>query len=433
MLLAARLACAPAAAAEAPRPEPPPDLVIQAGSVLPLYGPAIKGGAIVIRGGKIVAVVPKGEAPAGVKVLDFPTGLALPGLIDCSSRLFVPPAEKGEDERVAPHFDLTDGLDPYDRDRQEVLAQGVTSVYVSPGSEGALGGLTAVVKLNGAELRDQLVVKRRVAVKGSLGVSQDNISSSIQRLADYATIREELLAAQRYLDEYEGYQRELRKYEKAAKKAQDAKKNAGAAKPNGEKKPERPARPKRDPAKGALVQVLRGAVPLQLEAYREDCVRNALRLQQEFGFKLILEGATEAYRLVDEIAAAHAPVIVAPVVQSFRLFPQLDLRNHSLSNAAALSRAGIDVLVGTGGDTGRESQFLGVAIAQAIRGGLRRDAALRAVTVDAARVLGVEKRVGSFAPGCDADIVVFASEPWAPDAAVQAVFIDGQLVYGGAQ
>jgi imidazolonepropionase-like amidohydrolase len=433
MLPVAFLAGALAVAAEAPQQAPPPDLVIQVGSILPMSTPEVKAGAIVIRGGKIVAVVPKGAAPPGVKVLDFPTGLALPGMIDCSSRLFVPPAERREGEKVAPHFDIADALDPYDRARREVLAQGVTCVYVSPGSVGALGGLTAVVKLNGAELLDQLVVKRRVALKGSLGVSQDNTSSSVQRLADYVTIREELLATQRYLDEYEGYQRQLRKYEEATKKALEAKKDAGTAKPNAEKKPERPERPKRDPARGALVQVLRGAVPLQLEAHREDCLRNALRLQREFGLKLILEGATEAYRLADEIAAAHVPVIVAPVVRSFRLFPQLDLKNHTVENAATLSRTGLDVLLGTGGDTGKESQFLGVAVAEAIRGGLRREAALRAVTADAARVLGVEDRVGRLAPGCDADIVVFSGEPWAPDAVVQAVFIDGQLVYGGAQ
>src|SRR6185436_14130028 len=161
--------------------------------------------------------------------------------------------------------------------------------------------------------------------------------------------------------------------------------------------------------------------------HRFDDLQNALRLADEFKLKLVLEGATDGARLAPELAKRGVPVVWGPALLAAA--PGLETRRHAPESDAALARAGVRLALVTGGESGLTSRFLLENAAAAAGYGLPRDRSLRAITLDGAEILGVADRVGSLAPGKDADLVVLTGEPFAATTHVEQVFIDGELVH----
>ena len=412
------------------------DMAIQAGTLLPISGAPIENGTILMRDGKIAALGQDVAVPRDARVIGANGKFVMPGLIDAQSRLFVIASELNETRSVAPELNILDALDPFIKEPAEVAAQGVTAIYIAPGSRSLIGGRGAVLKLNGSKDVNEMLLKADVAVKAAIGVSSNNESSSLIRLEHYSSIREALLEAKVYIHNKQKYDRELAEYNK--KKAADDKKaddkeedNKKEDKKEAEKKdkPKRPAKFKADPTYKVLAKVLDKEIPLQIEAHRATDILNALRLADEFGFSLILDKCTEGYRIAEEIARSKAPVIIGPVSTSFAEIPKLEYRNHDLRNAAILSRRGIRLALGVSGRDGASSKFIMVAAALAVANGMDKDAALRAITLTPAEILGVANRIGSLEVGKDADVVILSGHPLNVLSQVEMVLIDGEIVF----
>ena len=409
---------------------------IRAGHILTVSGDVIEKGTILVEDGKIKAIGREVVVPDGARVIDAKDKYVAPGLLDAQSRLYVIDGELNESRAIAPELDILDAVDPFIKERQEVLAQGVTAVCVGPGNRGLLGGLGAVLKLRGAKTAKDIVLKTNVAVKGAIGISRSNESSSLARLENYSSIREALLETQRYMQQKRKYEQELAEYEKKkAEKKEQAKSDDQQAEkkepPSRESrdKPARPAKPRTNPTYEILARVLGKEIPLQIEAHRVDDILNALRLADEFDLSLILDRCTEGYKIADQIARRKVPVIVGPVSTSFLDMPALEYRNHDTRNAAILSKKGVKVALGVAGRDGASSKFVALAAAMAVANGMDRGSALRAITLTPAEVFGVADRIGSLEVGKDADMVIFRSHPLDAFAQVEMVLIEGKIVY----
>jgi imidazolonepropionase-like amidohydrolase len=411
------------------------NIAIQGGNILTISGDMIEHGTILIKDGKVEALGRDVVIPSGTRTIDAKDKFVMPGHIDAQSRLYVIESELNESLAIAPELNILDALDPFIKEYQEVLAQGVTTIYVAPGSRSLLGGRGAVLKLNGSKTANKIVLKTDVAVKGVIGISSNNQSSSLRRLEHYSSIREALIATQAYMQEKRKYEQELSEYKKkkADKQKKDDEQEKGKKDDEQEKgkkeKPKRPAKPKRNPTYEILAKVLRKEIPLQIEAHRVDDILNALRLADEFDFTLILDKCTEGYMIADEIARRKVPVIVGPVSTSFVDMPKLEYRNHDMRNAAILSKEGVKLALGVSGRDGASSKFIALAAAMAVANGMDKDFALRAITLTPAEILGVADRIGSLEAGKDADIVILSGHPLDTFTQVEMVLIEGKTVY----
>jgi imidazolonepropionase-like amidohydrolase len=411
------------------------NIAIQGGNILTISGDVIEHGTILIKDGKVEALGRDVVIPSGTRTIDAKDKFVMPGRIDAQSRLYVIESELNESLAIAPELNILDALDPFIKEYQEVLAQGVTTIYVAPGSRSLLGGRGAVLKLNGSKTANKIVLKTDVAVKGVIGISSNNQSSSLRRLEHYSSIREALIATQAYMQEKRKYEQELSEYKKkkADKQKKDDEQEKGKKDDEQEKgkkeKPKRPAKPKRNPTYEILAKVLRKEIPLQIEAHRVDDILNALRLADEFDFTLILDKCTEGYMIADEIARRKVPVIVGPVSTSFVDMPKLEYRNHDMRNAAILSKEGVKLALGVSGRDGASSKFIALAAAMAVANGMDKDFALRAITLTPAEILGVADRIGSLEAGKDADIVILSGHPLDTFTQVEMVLIEGKTVY----
>jgi imidazolonepropionase-like amidohydrolase len=405
------------------------EIAVREGTVLTIRADAIPDGTVVVKDGKIRSVGRDVPVPDGARVIHAKGRFVLPGLMDAQSRLFVMESELRVRDGGAPDLTVLDALDPFVRGSEEVLAQGVTAVYVAPASQGVFAGRGAVLKLKGGRTPADLVLKADAAVRACIGVSSSQQSSSLDRLNDYANLREMLIETQDYTRRREQYERELARYEKQQAERESKKKDERPSKEEGKPKLKRPARPKPNAAYEILQKVLRKEIPLQIEAHRVPDILNALRLADEFGVSLILDRCTEGYRTANEIARRKAPVIVGPVSTSFVDMPRLEYRNHSPRNAAVLAEHGIQTAIGVSGRDGRSSKFIALAGAMACAHGMNRDAALRAITLTPAEILGVADRIGSIEVGKDADLVIMSGHPFGTGSQVEMVLIEGKTVY----
>jgi len=394
----------------------PTPVALVGAKILPVSGKPIERGTVLIEGGKIKAVGANVDIPANVQRIDLKGKVILPALVDAHSSLFM-----GADElnaAGAADHDVTDALDLFDKDAEKVLARGVTTLYVSPGSRGNVNGVGAVVQLNNAAPYGS-VLKSRAALKLTLGVSTNNRSASLERLASYEALRSAFRSAEQYAKSFERYERDLAAYEKKQKQPQPT---TPAPPP-----PTQPAKPRRHPAQEIWVAALKGEIPVRIEAHRVDDILNALRLADEFKLKLILERATEGAQIANEIAKRNVPVVWGPTLPTGA--PRLETLNHSPDGAAKLAKAGVKVALTTDGASGLSSRFLWENAAAAVGFGMNPDEALRAITLTAAEILGVADRVGSLEAGKDANLVVFSASPWDATGKVEQVWVEGRLTY----
>ncbi|MCS6861292.1 MAG: amidohydrolase family protein [Abditibacteriales bacterium] len=401
----------------------PTPVALVGAKILPVAGKPIERGTILIEGGKIKAVGANVEIPANAQRIDLTGKVVLPGLVDAHSSLFL--AADDLNATGAADRDVTDALDLFDKDAEKVLARGVTTLYVSPGNRGNVNGVGAVVQLNNTPPYGR-VLKPRAALKLTLGVSTNNRSTSLERLASYEALRAAFHSAQQYAKSFERYERDLAAYARRQKQPQPTAANPQPTAP-ASSQPTKPTKPRRNPAQEILVAALKGEIPVRIEAHRVDDILNALRLADEFKFKLILERATEGAQIANDIARRHVPVVWGPTLPMGA--PRLETLNHSPDGAAQLAKAGVKVALTTDGASGLSSRFLLENAAAAVGFGMSADEALRAVTLSAAEVLGVADRVGSIEVGKDANLVVLSASPWDATAQVEQVWVEGRLTY----
>jgi imidazolonepropionase-like amidohydrolase len=366
--------------------------------ILPVSGPAIERGTVVIRGAKITAVGAGTPVPAGARVVDAAGKIVTPGWIESATQIGIVEIQSGAegtddqsttDKDLSAAFDVVDGFNGESTVIPVTRVEGITRAVVMPsGSAHVLLGQGAMFDLTGAQVPAS-VVKAPVAMFANLGEA-GAASEGGSRASAMLRLRE------------------------ALQDAIDFERHA-AAWASAQRRPY--ARGRLDLE--ALRPVVRGELPLAVNANRASDLLAAMRLADEFHLKLILMGATEGWRVADQIAARKVPVVVKPLTD----IPSFDALGATLENAARLSKAGA-TLVLSSFDT-HNARNLRQEAGNAIANGLDRDAALRAVTLEPARVWGVADRLGSLEPGKDADVVVWSGDPFELTTRAEHVFIGG--------
>lgn len=386
-------------------------VVIRGGRLVPVSGADIANGVLIIENGKIKSVGASLDTPTGAKIVDAAGQWVLPGLIEAHTTLGAADRyeSSGTDETsdpAAPQMMILDAINPFNKTIRQARMAGVTSVMVTPGRLNVIGGQPAVVKLRGKTV-SQMALLSPAGVKMSLGEGPKSTYGNkgvlpSTRMGSAFVIRKALTEAREYVAQWDRHEK---------KKEKDA-----DAEP-----------PKRDLKIEPLAELLRGRLTAFIECYRVDDIATALRLIDEFELKAVLVGCAEGYRLGDEIAKRNLPVIVSPLGIGPR---RTETETLTIENAARLHDAGVSVVIKSDDSFGLGSlRELPLAAALAVKGGLAREVALRAITLGAAEVLGVEDRIGSLDPGKDADIVIFDGDPLHYRTRVVRVLIDGETVF----
>lgn len=369
-------------------PQAQETVAIRAGRVYTGTGPALDKAWIVVRGGKIVDVRAGGEAPAGARVVDASTQVVIPGLVDAHTTL----ADEGKDGDVSVATDVraVDGVDFFDGFREH-LSGGVTTAYVSPGSRRLVSGQGAVIKTAGRGAGERTLA-------GSWGVHV-TLGESSKNPPEIFTPPVPPTA--------ENPIRPARKQYPASRMGQFAALREAASQP------------------GPFQEATR---PLVVEAYAADDLVKAVLLAEELKRPIVLLDAEGAAGIADFLAARKVPVVYNMAYAPGRRAPGgPEEAAGRLEGAAALVKAGVVTALQAPADGDlRELLFIAAA---AVRGGLTREQALAAVTRVPAEILGVASRVGSLAPGLDADLVFLSGEPFSGAPAVERVMIDGLWVY----
>ncbi|MEE2704389.1 MAG: amidohydrolase family protein [Myxococcota bacterium] len=376
-------------------------------------------GVVIVREGKIRAVGPAAEIEIPKSARVYRAKVVTPGLIDAQSTvglsgMFNVPADQDQDEKSGPlqaGLRVIDGFNPAERLLGWLLAHGITTVQVSPGEANPIAGQAGVFKTwapPGTGV-SEFVVRFPSALVFNLGeVPKATYAAEKRapttRMGTAALIRKALSEAGAY-----------------------ARKRSAASRKGSRASSERAETPERSLPNDALALVLARELPALFVARREDDLATALRLGEEFGLEVQLADATEGYLMAGRIARAGVPVLVGPVMERVG---SLETMNASFENAAILAAAGVPVVFRSGFE-GYVPKVRVVLFEAAIAAanGFGFDAALTALTSRAARVLGVEDRIGSLEPGKDADLVLYDGDPFEYSSHVERVLVGGELAY----
>ncbi|WP_027944337.1 amidohydrolase [Amycolatopsis taiwanensis] len=381
---------------------------IVGGYVVPIDGEPIEGGTVLISDGRIVAVGSEAdvEVPEDAELVDAAGSWVLPGFVDAHVHLGV--HEEGEgwsgndtNEMTDPNgarFRAIDGIDPFEVGFDDALSGGVTSVVIKPGSGNPIGGQTVAVKTWGRTALD-MVFAEQVSVKSALGENPKRVygekkQTPSTRLGVAAIIREAFTNARNYAAQREHAQSEGKPFDV-------------------------------DLTLDTLAKVLDGELYWDQHTHRADDIVTAMRLAREFGYKLVVNHGTEGHLIADVLAEQGVPVILGPL---FTTRSKVELRNRTLRSAGILHRAGVKVAITTDHPV-VPINFLVYQAALAVKEGLEPDAALRALTVNPASMLGLDDRIGALKPGLDADVVVWSGDPLDVMNRALRVFVRGNEVY----
>lgn len=358
-------------------------------------------GTVVVEDGKIKAVEQRIEIPADAAVVDVTGKIITPGIIDAHTHLGVyseGTAWAGEDinertDPVTPEMSVIDGLNPADIGLEEAWYGGVTTVMVAPGSANPIGGQCIVIKTPRKSRIEDMIIRKNAGLKIAFGENPkrcygvDSKKMPATRMATAALIRKAFAQAKDYM----------------------------------KKQGEKDFKP--DLGMEVLCKVLRREMPLRAHAHRADDIMTAIRIARELDVDIIVEHATEGYQVADVIAAEQVPVILGPTLTTRS---KLELKDKNMAAPAIMEQHGALFALMSDHPV-IPSCYLPVYAGLAIRYGLSEERALRMITADAAKILGLDDRVGSLAPGLDADLVVWSGHPFQLASRPELVVVDGQM------
>jgi imidazolonepropionase-like amidohydrolase len=375
----------------------------------------VENGVLVVQDGKVVFAGAGDGAPAtdGFEVRDLKGAVIIPGLVDTHSHIGLwsrphVPANSDGNEMSGPvqsGVRAIDALQPDDPGIRMAAAGGITTANVMPGSGNVIGGQTLYVKLRGRtveEMRVTGLLPDGTAILGGLkmangenpkGYGKSKQQAPFTRMKVAALQREQFVKAREY----------------------KAKKDAGE-------------KLDRDTSLEPLVEVLEKKRTVHFHCHRADDLMTAVRISEEFGFELVLQHATEGYRVAEILAKKKIPVSLTLVDSPGGKAEVMGLLEE---NAAILEKAGVAVTINTD-DSVTESRFYLRTGAIAVRGGLSEMAALKALTITPAKLLHLDHRIGSLEKGKDADFVVLSGKPFSTYTHVMETYIDGKKVFDAA-
>jgi imidazolonepropionase-like amidohydrolase len=398
-------------------------IAIVDGKVMTVTQGTLEKGTVLVEGGRIVAVGEEVEIPEDAQVYDATGKVVMPGLIDAHCHVGIFPDGIGWQysdgnemtDPITPHLRALDAVHPEDPAFKDLVTAGVTTVLTGPGSANLIGGQWVCLKTAPKASVEQMVLLEPAGMKMALGENPKRVYGEQKklpstRMGNAAALRAALVDAQNYLEKWRRYEADVAQYE--------AKAEAGDA------DAESPKLPERDLKLDALGKVLRREMRARVHAHRADDMLTAIRIAEEFKLDLTLEHATEGYKIADILAAKGIPVTAGPILFSRVKY---ELKDMTPKNPGALTRAGVKVAIQT--DETSATKYLAINAALAVREGMPEEAALRAITINAAEIIGVADRVGSLEVGKDADIVVFDGHPFDYRTVPELVLVDGLVAY----
>jgi imidazolonepropionase-like amidohydrolase len=374
-------------------------IAIKGDKVYTMAGETITNGVVLIKDGKIEKVGASLKIPSDYTV--YQARVVTPGLVDTRTVVGLSgplniPIDQDQLEKsspIQPDLRAIDAYNPDDTLIGYLRVNGVTTIHTGHGVGALISGQTMVAKTKPGLIDDVMLVPLEMLAM-SLGSSvESNFTSPGTKSKEIAMLRTELIKAQIY-DKKMG--------------SKDSTKQ-----------------PSRDLNMEMLVKLLHREIKALISANTSLDIQSAIRLAKEFNLRLVIEGGAEAYLHVDKIKSAGVEIIVHPTMAR----PYGEMANMTMENAAILTRAGIPVSIESGyeGYVPKTRVILFEAAAAAANG-LAFEEALKAITLNPARLLGLEKRIGSIEKGKDADIVLYDGDPFEYTTHVCKVFIDGQLV-----
>ncbi len=376
-------------------------VAVRADTLYTMENDPIENGVVLMRDGQIeqIGAASSVNIPSGYEV--YEAEVATPGLIDAHTvvglaGIFNVDADQDQLETSSPLQPELRAFDAYNAREdlvQYVLDMGVTTVHTGHGPGALASGQTMIAKTPYNTVGEAVVDSvTMVAFTLGSGIS-GAFSSPGTRSKAMSMLRQQFIRAQSYLER---------------RNSDDP--------------------PSRDLTMEILADVLEGKVTAMITAQRAHDIMTALRLQEEFGFPMVLDGAAEAYLVMDEIEEAGVPVFIHPT----KVRTGGPTQNASFETAGKLAEAGIPFAFQSGYEGYvPKTRIVLFEAAVAVANGLSREAALRALTITPAEILGIDNRVGSLAPGKDADIVLYDGDPFEYTTHVTRVIVDGEVVSDG--
>ncbi|WP_411275538.1 amidohydrolase family protein [Daejeonella sp.] len=379
-------------------------IAIKAETIYTVSGSPIKNGIVLVKDGKIENVGKGLTIPEGYKI--FETKVLSPGLIDAktlvgiSGSLNIPTDQDQLDKTspIQPELRAIDAYNPEENLVKVVRDYGITTIHTGHGVGALVSGQTMIAKTKAGTV-ETVIIHPLSMLAMTLGPSvSSNFTSPGTKAKQIAMIRTEFIKAQFY-----------------QKKQSDS---------------DTSKRPAADLKMDVLVKLLKGEIKALITANSSNDIMGAIRLAKEFNFKLVINGAAEAYRLIPEIKAAKAEIVLhATMARNGG-----DMVNMNRESAAILTAAGIPVSIESGFEAYvPKTRIILFEAGQAMAHGLSFDEALKTITLNPARLLGIEKRVGSIERGKDADLVLYDGDPFEYLTKVCVVIIDGVVVKEGCK
>lgn len=337
-----------------------------------------------------------------VQLLDAKGNLVMPGIIEAHCHMGITEEKKGMEgddcnenvDPVTPYLRAVDAVNPMDDAFHDALKAGITSAMIGPGSSNVVGGQFAVFKTHGRCI-DQMIVKAPAAMKVAFGenpkvnYSEQGISP-VTRMSIAAKLREELASAREY-------ERKIHE--------------------NPEMTP--------DFRYECWLPVLSGEIPLKAHVHRADDILTAVRIAKEFGLKITLDHCSEGHLIIEELKEAGFPAIVGPDMASRN---KIEVRNMAFKTAGLLSKNGILTAVTTDHPVSK-IQFLPICAGLAVKEGMAIEDGFKSITINPAKICGVDDRIGSLAVGKDGDVAIYNGNPMEVFTKTLCTIIEGKIVY----
>lgn len=366
----------------------------------------LENAVILVEDGKIKNVGVDVEIPADAEVMDLCGKWVTPGLIDahCHFSAMSEPRTRGMGDDgnettnpVTAHIRIIDALDPFGIAYEVVRKAGFTTCYTMPGSANVIGGTGIAFKLKDGRCIEDIIIPGTEMMKMALGENPKGVYGGqkrmpMTRMGTGAVLREALFEAKQYSDELLA--------ETPEKKV------------------------KRNFKLDALVPVVRGEMRCRIHCHRADDIMTAVRIAEEFGLDFIIEHATEGHKIADILAEKKVTCVVGPM----RLIPsKMEVWNCTIENPAILEKAGVEFALTADAETATRwlPEETGVAMAY----GLSEEMAFKALTINPAKILKLDDRIGSLEVGKDADLAIFDGHPFSNMTRCKATMIDGKFYF----
>jgi len=381
------------------------EILIKNGFIFPITSSHFQGD-ILIKDGKIEAIGVNLQDP-NAEIIDAKDKFILPGFIDAHSHIGLFEEGVGNyyqdgneaTDPVTPHVKAIDAFNPDDSAIDKALSGGVTCVTILPGSANPIGGQGSIIKFK-SKIVDEMIIKEIAGLKMALGENPKRVYGQKNqmpstRLGTAAIIRNYFFKVQDYMNKKKETEKEGKTFLE-----RDLKYEIGE-------------------------KVLKGEIPARIHAHRKDDILTAIRISEEFGFKLVIEHATEAYKIADYIKSKNIPLILGPL---FGFNTKLELKDKTYESIKILNEKGILTSLMCDHPV-IHLEHANIQAGTALRYGANEDDLLKMLTINPAKILGIDDKVGSLEKGKDADIVIWSAHPFDMRSRVEKVFIEGKEVY----